>query len=64
MPQAAQLRPAVFLDRDGTMIEDRGHLADPAEVVFYPDTVDALKRLQERFLLFSSRISRGWPAAS
>jgi D-glycero-D-manno-heptose 1,7-bisphosphate phosphatase len=52
MPQVAQLRPAVFLDRDGTIIEDRGHLADPAEVVFYPDTVDALQRLQERFLLF------------
>jgi D-glycero-D-manno-heptose 1,7-bisphosphate phosphatase len=50
--QAALLRPAVFLDRDGTIIEDRGHLADPAEVVFYPDTVAALRRLQERFLLF------------
>jgi D-glycero-D-manno-heptose 1,7-bisphosphate phosphatase len=45
-------RPAVFLDRDGTLIEDRGHLADPSEVVFYPDTVKALRRLQERFLLF------------
>jgi D-glycero-D-manno-heptose 1,7-bisphosphate phosphatase len=52
MPQATPLRPAVFLDRDGTVIEDRGHLADPSEVVFYPDTVDALKRLQEHFLLF------------
>lgn len=45
-------RPAVFLDRDGTLIEDRGHLRDPAEVVFYPDALDALRRLQERFLLF------------
>jgi D-glycero-D-manno-heptose 1,7-bisphosphate phosphatase len=52
MPQAAPLRPAVFLDRDGTVIEDRGHLADPSEVVFYPDTVDALRRLQKHFLLF------------
>jgi D-glycero-D-manno-heptose 1,7-bisphosphate phosphatase len=51
MSQAAG-RPAVFLDRDGTLIEDRGHLADPSEVVFYPDTVEALRRLQERFLLF------------
>lgn len=47
-----RLQPAVFLDRDGTVIEDRGHLADPSEVVFYPDTVDALRWLQERFLLF------------
>ena len=42
---------AVFLDRDGTLIEDRGHLRDPAEVVFFPDTMDALSRLGE-FLLF------------
>jgi D-glycero-D-manno-heptose 1,7-bisphosphate phosphatase len=52
MPQANPLCPAVFLDRDGTVIEDRGHLAHPSDVVFYPDTVDALRRLQERFLLF------------
>jgi histidinol-phosphate phosphatase family protein len=42
----------VFLDRDGTLIEDRGHLANASEVVFYPDTIEALRRLQERFLLF------------
>jgi histidinol-phosphate phosphatase family protein len=52
MPSSTLLHPAVFLDRDGTIIEDRGHVADPAEVVFYPDTVDALRRLQEHFLLF------------
>jgi histidinol-phosphate phosphatase family protein len=46
------LRPAVFLDRDGTIVEDRGLLAEPSDVVFYPDTFDALKRLHERFLLF------------
>lgn len=50
--QPARLRPAVFLDRDGTVIEDRGVLAEPSEVVFFPDTVDALKRLHDRFLLF------------
>ena len=43
---------AVFLDRDGTIIEDRGHLRDPSEVMFFPDTIDALRRLQEHFLLF------------
>jgi histidinol-phosphate phosphatase family protein len=43
---------AVFLDRDGTIIEDRGHLRDPSEVVFFPDTFDALRRLREHFLLF------------
>ncbi len=46
-------RPAVFLDRDGTLIEDRGHLRSPDEVVFYPDTVPALRALQAAgFVLF------------
>ena len=52
MPKATLLHPAVFLDRDGTVIEDRGVLAEPSDVVFFPDTVDALRRLQDRFLLF------------
>jgi L-threonylcarbamoyladenylate synthase len=44
--------PAVFLDRDGTLIEDRGHLSAPGQVVFYPDTIPALRRLRGQFLLF------------
>ncbi|MGQ0535887.1 MAG: D-glycero-alpha-D-manno-heptose-1,7-bisphosphate 7-phosphatase [Methanobacteriota archaeon] len=46
------MRPAVFLDRDGTLIEDRGDLRRPDEVVFYPDTAASLRRLGERFALF------------
>ena len=46
------LRPAVFLDRDGTLIEDRGYLSDPAEVAFFVETIDALRSLQTRYLLF------------
>lgn len=45
-------RPALFLDRDGTLIEDRGYLRDPSEVVFYPGVADALRRLGDAFLLF------------
>ena len=56
-------RPAIFLDRDGTLIEDRGHLSDPGQVLFYPETVQALRKLQPHFLLFivtnQSGISRG-----
>lgn len=55
----SQLKPtnsysgqAVFLDRDGTLIEDRGHLSDPADVVFFPDTFEALRGLQKQFRLF------------
>ncbi|MCE5328079.1 MAG: threonylcarbamoyl-AMP synthase [Planctomycetaceae bacterium] len=43
---------AIFLDRDGTIIEDRGHLRSPSQVVFFPDTVRALRMLQQRFRLF------------
>ncbi|AQQ08760.1 D,D-heptose 1,7-bisphosphate phosphatase [Sedimentisphaera cyanobacteriorum] len=43
---------AVFLDRDGTIIEDRGHLSSPEDAVFYKNTFEALRRLQERFKLF------------
>ncbi len=43
---------AVFLDRDGTVIEDRGHLKEPEQVVFYDFTFKALKLLQKDYLLF------------
>jgi D-glycero-D-manno-heptose 1,7-bisphosphate phosphatase len=43
---------AVFLDRDGTIIEDRGHLRDPSDVVFFPETFEALQKLHKYFLLF------------
>lgn len=38
-------RPAVFLDRDGTLIEDGGFLRNVAEVDFFPQTFSALRRL-------------------
>lgn len=52
MKDTDALRPAVFLDRDGTLIEDRGHLANPDEVVFFPGTIRALQRLRDDFLFF------------
>lgn len=39
-------RPAVFLDRDGTLIEDSGFLDDPKRVVLLPDVVEALRLLE------------------
>lgn len=44
-------KPAVFLDRDGTLIEDAGFLRDAAQVDFYPQTFSALRRLGD-FTLF------------
>ena len=43
---------AVFLDRDGTIIEDRGHLRSVDDVVFLPDTVWSLQQLIGKFKLF------------
>ncbi len=44
-------RAALFLDRDGTLVEDRGDPGDPVEAVFLPGVVDALRELQARFVL-------------
>jgi len=52
MDDAKQLRPAIFWDRDGTLIEDRGHVARSEDVVFLPGTIKALRRLQGDFLFF------------
>lgn len=46
------MKPAIFLDRDGTLIEDRGDLKSPEEVVFYPNTLKALRLLAPRFVFF------------
>lgn len=45
-------RPAVFLDRDGTIIEEKGFIGSPAEVSFLPGVFSALRKLQNNFLLF------------
>jgi D-glycero-D-manno-heptose 1,7-bisphosphate phosphatase len=39
------LRPAVFLDRDGTLIEEAGYLDRLERLVFYPYSVDAVRLL-------------------
>jgi D-glycero-D-manno-heptose 1,7-bisphosphate phosphatase len=40
------LRPAVFFDRDGTLIEDVHYLSDPRELRLIPGAVDGLRRLR------------------
>jgi len=40
-------RPAVFLDRDGTLIEEAGYLDRLERLVFYPFTVDAVRALNQ-----------------
>ena len=45
-------RAAVFLDRDGTIIEDIGYIKNPLHLIFYPESFQALSIIQEYFLLF------------
>jgi D-glycero-D-manno-heptose 1,7-bisphosphate phosphatase len=40
-------RPAVFLDRDGVLIEDTGYPHRPAEVRWMPGAAEAVRRLNE-----------------
>jgi len=41
------IRPAVFLDRDGTIMGERHYLADPEGVELMPGAVDAMRDLRE-----------------
>src|SRR6266850_6340678 len=56
---------AVFLDRDGTIIEDKDYLRDPQEMVIFPGAGLALRRLQAadfRLLIVSNQsgVGRGF----
>ena len=58
-------QPAVFLDRDGVLIEDVHYLSKLEQVSIYPDVPEGLKRLKERgFLLIlvsnQSGVARGF----
>jgi D-glycero-D-manno-heptose 1,7-bisphosphate phosphatase len=58
-------RPAVFLDRDGTLIADAEYLSDSAQIRLYSKTPQALKLLRRAgFYLFvvsnQSGVARGY----
>src|ERR1051325_9903042 len=60
---------AVFLDRDGTLIEEKVYLSDPEQVVIFPGVGPSLRRLMDAgFLLFivtnQAGIGRGYSAES
>lgn len=40
------MRPAAFLDRDGTLIEDRGYICSFQQVRVFPFAAEALRRLR------------------
>jgi D-glycero-D-manno-heptose 1,7-bisphosphate phosphatase len=59
------VKRAAFLDRDGTLIEDKDYLHRPEEVIIFPGVGPALRRLQDAgFKLFiitnQSGVGRGY----
>lgn len=40
------MRPAVFLDRDGTIVEEIGYLTPASQLMVYPWSVDAIRLLR------------------
>jgi D-glycero-D-manno-heptose 1,7-bisphosphate phosphatase len=59
------LAPAVFLDRDGTLMEEVEYCRDPAHVRVLPGVAEGLRRLKEagyRVVIVTNQsgIGRGW----
>ena len=57
--------PAVFFDRDGTLMRDVDYCGDPANVEVYPQAAPALRRLKEKsyklvIITNQSGIGRGY----
>jgi heptosyltransferase-2 len=57
-------RPAAFLDRDGTIIEELGYLGDPDQIRLIPGAIEALQALQRagyRLVLITNQagVARG-----
>ncbi len=41
------MNKAIFLDRDGTIVEDIGYLNSPEQIKFIPGSIEAIKKLNE-----------------
>ena len=40
-------RKVLFIDRDGTIIEDKCYLNDPNDIVYFPKVFEALEMLRD-----------------
>lgn len=68
MPHSVPTNIAVFVDRDGTLNEDRGYVTSPEQLVVFPGVLKALTRLNQlgvRVILLTnqSAIGRGFMTA-
>ncbi len=50
-PGPGPSRPAVFLDRDGVIVEEVGNVTHPDQLRVLPGVPEAVARLQERYLV-------------
>ncbi len=48
LTRSKKLRPALFIDRDGTLIEEKHFLKDPDQVVLTPGAGEALRQAAEK----------------
>lgn len=58
------MNKAIFLDRDGTIIEEKNYLSDKKEIIFLEGSFEGLKKLQQEYLLIiitnQSGVARGY----
>ena len=56
--------PAIFLDRDGTIIKDTGYIKNPLDMIFFSESFKALRLMQDYYLLLiitnQSGIAKGF----
>jgi D-glycero-D-manno-heptose 1,7-bisphosphate phosphatase len=60
-----KLRPAVFLDRDGTICEEVGYLSNPAQLILIPGSAEAIRELNQQSMFAvvttnQSGVARGY----
>jgi D,D-heptose 1,7-bisphosphate phosphatase len=55
---------AVFLDRDGVVVEDVGYLINPSQLELLPGSTEGIRLLQDKFPIVvvtnQSAVARGW----
>ena len=58
------MNKAIFLDRDGTLIEEKNYLSNKKDIEFLDGTFEGLKKLQKDYLLIiitnQSGVARGY----
>jgi D-glycero-D-manno-heptose 1,7-bisphosphate phosphatase len=58
------IKKAIFLDRDGVIVEDTGYISNPEGLILIPDVIPVLKKLQHSFRLIvvtnQSGVARGY----